>query len=430
MSDRPPAHRPPGHPPPEDPEPAAWRARDVLPLNGLDAGAPFDDLRPLERSLRGVRIVGLGEATHGTGEFFRLKHRLLEFLVTELGFSVLAMEASASAGPAVDACVRRGVGDPVAALGGLGFWIWRTHEVLSTLEWLRAHNGTRPEDGRVRFVGIDPQRCGDSLGLLEAFLLRTAPHRVAWLRTAFGTLAAAAPGSAPDPRQRLMRDAEALVELVRGLAPGAAVPLRHARILVRAADLVTRPRQHRDPERTVAAARDRFMADAVDDVLRDPAARVVLWAHNAHIAKARHDGGPAPLGRHLHARYGDAYYALALLFGQGGFRARRLRPGPWGAARPRPPVAHRIGPPPPGSLEALLAAAHPGDHLVDLRAAAEAGPDVRRRLAEGLPARSIGALVPRRIDRLTPVTVVPAEDYDGLAYVATSTCSTPLPPPA
>ncbi|WP_326579538.1 erythromycin esterase family protein [Actinacidiphila glaucinigra] len=419
-----------GDPQSHDPELTAWLARNALPLNGLDAGAPTGDLRPLGRVLRGVRVVGLGEATHGTGEFFRLKHRLLEFLVTELGFSVLAMEASASAGPAVDACVRQGAGDPVAALTGLGFWIWRTHEVLSAVEWLRVHNATRPEHGRVRFAGIDPQQCGDSLRLLDAFLRETAPDRVSWLHTALGPLATAAPGSAPDPRQRLVREAETLVDLVRGRAIGAAGPLHHARILVRAADLVTRPRQHADPERTVFAARDRHMADAVDDALSDPAARVVVWAHNAHIAKGRHDGGPAPLGRHLHARYGDAYYALALLFGRGGFRARILRPGPWRRSRPRPPAANRIGPPPPGSLEALLAAAHPGDHLVDLRAAAEAGPAVRRRLAEPRPARSIGAQVPRRMRSLAPVTVVPAEDYDGLAYVATSTCSRPLPPPA
>lgn len=414
-----------GDPRSHAPELTAWLARNTLPLKSLDAGAATGDLRPFARALRDIRVVGLGEATHGTGEFFRLKHRLLEFLVTELGFSVLAMEASASAAPAVDACVRQGVGDPAEALTGLGFWIWRTREVLSAVEWLRLHNATRPEQDRVRFVGIDPQQCGESFRLLDAFLRETAPDRVAWLHTALGPLATAAPGSAPDPRQRLVRDAETLVDLVRARAPGAAGPLHHARILVRAADLVTRPRQHADPERTVFAARDRHMADAVDDALRDPAARVVVWAHNAHIAKGRHDGGPAPLGRHLHARYGDAYYALALLFGQGAFRARRLRPGPWRPSRPRLPAANRIGPPPPGSLEALLAAAHPGDHLVDLRSAAAAGPAVRRRLAEPRPTRSIGAQVPRRMRSLAPVTVVPAEDYDGLAYVPTSTCSRP-----
>jgi erythromycin esterase len=77
-----------------------WLTRNALPLSSLSAGAPTTDLQPLKSVLGGVRIVGLGEATHGTREFFQLKHRLLEFLVTEMGFSALAMEASASAAPA------------------------------------------------------------------------------------------------------------------------------------------------------------------------------------------------------------------------------------------------------------------------------------------------------------------------------------------
>ncbi|UNO44418.1 hypothetical protein [Streptomyces sp. MST-110588] len=70
--------------------------------------------------LGNARVVGLGEATHGTREFFRLKHRLLDFLVTEMDFSVPAMEASASAGPAVDAYVRHGVGDAATVLTRAG----------------------------------------------------------------------------------------------------------------------------------------------------------------------------------------------------------------------------------------------------------------------------------------------------------------------
>ncbi|MGW0998371.1 erythromycin esterase family protein [Streptomyces sp. NPDC002523] len=137
-------------------EVTAWLARNAIPLNSLVPGVPAADLQPLKSTLDGVRIVGLGEATHGTREFFHLKHRLLEFLVTELGFSVLAMEASASAGPAVDAYVRKGTGDAAKALAELGFWTWRTHEVLAVVEWVRAYNRGRPDAGQVRFAGSAP----------------------------------------------------------------------------------------------------------------------------------------------------------------------------------------------------------------------------------------------------------------------------------
>lgn len=416
----------------------AWLSQHAVPLSGgVSAGAPTADLQPLERVLDGVRIVGLGESTHGTREFFQLKHRLLEYLVTELGFTVLAMEASASAGPAVDAYVRDGVGDPERVLTGLGFWTWRTEEVLAMIKWMRAYNDGRPDGDKVRFVGIDPQRAGDSLAVLEAFLTSVAPDRLPALHSSLGVLATAYPGSLPDPGQKLMREATKLLEFVRGYdepdTPAGAVAVRHARNLVRAADLVTRHTRHPDPERTVQAARDRYMAEAVEDVLDgDPAAKVVLWGHNGHVAKSRTPGGVRPLGGYLRERYGDAYYALGLLFGSGSFRAHRIWPGPWsgvGGLTGRVPEGNSVGAAPATTVEAHLAAATPEDHLLDLRpAVAEDAPRAVREWADATHGtRTFGALVTRWFYRrdLTPVRL--SDEYDGLGYVAVSTDSRPVP---
>ncbi|MFF1482593.1 erythromycin esterase family protein [Streptomyces sp. NPDC058301] len=408
-------------------EVTGWLAQTSLPLSCLTAGVSTADLQPLKNVLDRVRIVGLGEATHGTREFFQLKHRLLEFLVTELGFSALAMEASASAGPAVDAYVRQGVGDAAQVLAGLGFWTWRTHEVLAMIEWMRDYNRGRREDQKVRFIGVDPQQCGGSLALIDSFLRRTAPDRVTGLLSTLRVLATAYPGSRPDPQRRLVHEAEELLEFLRGLGPDAADALRHAQLLVQAADLVTRARQHADPEQTVYAARDRYMADAVGTILEDPSAKIALWAHNGHITKSRHGGAVPALGQHLHARYGDAYYALGLLFGSGSFRARRIWPGPWSRPRAGAVVTNRIGPARAGAVEVQLATANPGNHLVDLRSAADAPTAVQAWLNGRHGIRSFGAMVPRWTYRfnLSPSSL--AEEYDGLAYIAVSSDSLPLP---
>lgn len=406
-------------------EVTGWLVRNASRLNSLTAGTPTTDLQPLKSTLDSVRVVGMGEATHGTREFFQLKHRLLEFLVTELGFSVLAMEASASAAPAVDAYVRHGVGDGAEALAGLGFWTWRTHEVLAVIEWMRAYNRGRPEARKVRFAGIDPQRCGTSRTVLDALLRRVAPARADELLSPLRVLATAYPGSHPDSEQRLVHDAEALLGFVSNV-PEAADALRHARILKQAADLVTRAGQHVDAEETAFAVRDRYMADAVDELLADPSARVALWAHNGHITTSRHGGAVPTLGHHLRTRYGDAYYALGLLFGRGEFRARRMRPGPWARPRAGAVVINRIGAARAASVETQLAAANPGDHFVDLRSAADAPLAVRQWLHGRHTERVFGALVPRWTYRLNHNPVVLADAYDGLAYVAVSHSSQPL----
>ncbi|WP_323375775.1 erythromycin esterase family protein [Streptomyces alkaliterrae] len=408
----------------------AWLAANAWRLEGVRPGGPVEDLRAFGAALDGVRVVGLGEATHGTSEFFRLKHRLLEFLVVEAGFTALAMEASVAASRAVDDYVRGGDGDAAALVAGLGFWTWRTEEVLALVEWMRSHNRRVAPERHVRFVGIDAQHSGDAVERLAGFLRVVAPEEADGRRAAFDVLREARPGSRPDPAGALRAEMERLVDAVEGrraefaerVGEGAvAEAVEDVRLLVHSADLISRLFDPADTEGGVFTARERYMAEAVDALVDgSPSRRVVVWAHNGHVASGLCAGVPA-LGARLRERYGDAYYALALLLGEGSFRARR------GADVRRPVRRNRIGRPGAHTLEGLLARAVPVDHLVDLRAAGEADAEVREALRQTYAHRTFGAAVPRFLYRLNAAPVVPAEEFDGLAYVARSTCSRPLP---
>lgn len=401
-----------------------WLSEHAWPLAGVVAGAPVDDLRPLGKALDGVRVVGLGEATHGTREFFQLKHRLFEYLVTELGFSVLAMEASESAAPAVDAYVRHSIGDAASVVSGLGFWTWRTEEVVALVEWMRSYNKGRPAAEQVGFAGIDPQRCSTSVDVVRA-----AHADADWLEefdAKLGVLRDASPGSAPDPERKVVRDAEKLLGFLQGEQASAEV-LLHAEILVRAAELVARPRQHDNPAETVFAARDAFLAGAVGRLVGDdPSKRVAVWAHNGHLAASRETAELHPMGWHLRKRFGSEYYALALVFGSGFFRARRMWPGRWPGKLDGPVVSNEIERGGFNSLEGQLAAANAGDHLLDLRSAADAPTAVKRWLEEPHVFRSYGAFVSRWTYKMQFAPTHLTQEYDGLAYVATSTPSRPL----
>jgi erythromycin esterase len=104
----------------------AWLRENAVPLKTVEAGNGFDDLQPLKRVLRDVRFVGLGEATHGTREFFQFKHRMVEFLVREMGFRVFAIEASYSACQNINDYVMSKTDDGAKALDSQGFWTWNT----------------------------------------------------------------------------------------------------------------------------------------------------------------------------------------------------------------------------------------------------------------------------------------------------------------
>ena len=101
-----------GQSPPRTPEQTAWVTERALPFDTVDAGHGFDDLMPLVQLIGDARIVALGEPTHGSREVFQMKHRLVEFLATEMGFTIFSIEANMPEAYRVNNYVARGAGDP------------------------------------------------------------------------------------------------------------------------------------------------------------------------------------------------------------------------------------------------------------------------------------------------------------------------------
>jgi erythromycin esterase-like protein len=127
-----------------------------VPLGTDDPDADGRDLAAILPILQGRRVIGLGEATHGTREFFRLKDRLVRALVTNAHFRFVAFEISAAGAEGVNRYVTTGAGDPRAALMALEFWTWQTEEVLALVTWMRGWNLSHPADP-VSFVGINAE---------------------------------------------------------------------------------------------------------------------------------------------------------------------------------------------------------------------------------------------------------------------------------
>src|SRR6185295_1090873 len=131
--------------------------QNAIPVKTVEAGNGFEDLQPLKQVFKDVRYVGLGEETHGTREFFQFKHRMLEFLVKEMGFRVFAIEASYSACENINDYIMGRTDDGTKALDSQRFWTWNTEEVRSMMDWMRSYNASVPADKKIKFVGFDIQ---------------------------------------------------------------------------------------------------------------------------------------------------------------------------------------------------------------------------------------------------------------------------------
>jgi erythromycin esterase-like protein len=145
-----------------------WVGKHAVRLQTTEAGHGFADMQPLKKVIGNARIVALGEATHGSREFFQLKHRMMEFLATEMGFTIFSIEANMPEAYRLNDYVLNGNGDPAKLIKGMYFWTWNTQEVLDMVLWMREFN--KSGKGRVQFTGFDMQTPNVAADIVSDFV--------------------------------------------------------------------------------------------------------------------------------------------------------------------------------------------------------------------------------------------------------------------
>ncbi|MCP3168266.1 erythromycin esterase family protein [Myxococcus qinghaiensis] len=409
---------------PPSAEVVSWVKQSLVPLATVEAGHGFADLQPLKQVLGGARVVALGEATHGTREFFQLKHRMLEFLATEMGFTVFAIEASFGDSLALNEYVLTGKGDPAKGLAGLGFWTWDTEEVLALIRWMRAYNADPSHPRKLKFYGVDMQGTAASARALVDFFEQEDP---AFHQRLLGPMAPFL-DEKKGPEARSVETGKQLAGLVaevdarlrrlpvRKRSENArALAARHARVLGQLAEVVVAPLSSND-------LRDRAMAENARWVLEHegPEARMVLWAHNGHVGTSDR-GGSLSMGQHLREALGSRMYVFGFVFNQGSFQAVHLPSEP---NEPRRGVIpHTVPPAEIGWLDGTLARAQVSAFALDLRGLPQEG-SVSDFFVQPRYTRNYGAVFSKDIQ---PRVVRAAGAYDGLLFVDHTQAAIPTP---
>lgn len=395
------------------PAPAAvrdWLSASAIRVATADPAHDLDDLAGLERIVGKAHIVGLGEATHGTREFFQLKHRVVRYLVERMGFTVFAIEANLPECRAINDYVLRGVGDPREALNGIYFWVWNTEEVLELIEWLRAWNADPRHKRKVHFVGIDMQFAKVAAASVASYVMRVAPEEAE-------RLLAGLQGDADGPRRLAVPALVARFEQMakawtKVTGKGAYAEARQdLRVLEQEATM----------EQAVGggyAERDRAMADNLDWILaqQPKGTRVAVWAHNGHVAN---DAPVWPvMGTHLRQRHGKDYVNLGFVFGSGAFQAMDGTKGQRTTV-----IEYTLDPTPPYDVSAPFTQVGHPILIADLRAA-PAGV-VAAWFAAPHAMRDTGYLFTSEAAMTRPVTL--SGRFDAVIFVDKTTRARPLP---
>jgi erythromycin esterase-like protein len=293
-----------------------------------------------------ARIVLLGEATHGTAEFYQARAAITRHLIEHHGFTIVAVEADWPDAARIDRYVRHHQPKAAHAEAFARFptWMWRNIEVMAFVDWLRAHNEGLPAERRTSFHGLDVYSLGASIAAVLDYLDRVDPAAARDARRRYGCLTPwqdepASYGRAVLYGARDTCEDEAVAQLSELLShrldylrdDGEAFfdAAQNARI-VRAAEQYYRIMYRGSRESW--NLRDRHMFDTLQALLRHRGdGKAVVWAHNSHIGNAAATAmgweGEFNVGELCRTAYGDD----AVLIGFGTDRGTVAAASDWDA---------------------------------------------------------------------------------------------------
>jgi len=385
-----------------------------------------------------ARVVLIGEASHGTSEFYRARAAITRRLIERHGFNIVAVEADWPDAAQIDRHVRQR--QPATwvedSFKRFPAWMWRNREVADFTRWLRRHNDALPTERRVEFRGLDVYSLGASIREVLSYLDQVDPAAASAARRRYGCLSPwhEEPASyghnvmlgQPSCEQAVTEQLSALLAQrleYMGRDDGDFFDAERNARVVMAAEHYYRAMYRGSTESW--NLRDRHMFDTLRALLehRGKGARAVVWAHNSHIGNAAATsmgwGGEFNIGELCRTAFGRE----AVLIGMTTDRGEVAAADNWD----EPMQIKQVLASRPDSWERLfLQAGHPASLTVwrddNCR-------ELRQALARPRLERAIGVIYRPQTERQSHYfRAILAEQFDALLWLEQTTAVTPIGP--
>ncbi|HWJ13893.1 MAG TPA: erythromycin esterase family protein [Gemmatimonadaceae bacterium] len=396
------------------------------------------DLDPLLDRIGDARFVLLGEASHGTSEFYTWRAELSKRLITERGFNLIAVEGDWPDCYRVNRYLKgmsqagRDAESVLHAFERWPTWMWANREIVALTEWLRRHNDSAGDARKVGFYGLDVYSLWDSMRVVTEYLTRIDPALAAAARRAYhcfepygedvqeyARATALVPTSCED-------EAVAVLRAMRDRAASFKEDGREGYFDAEQNALVARnaERYYRTMVRGGPASwnvRDHHMVETLDRLMEHHGAmsKAIVWEHNTHIGDARFTdmarAGMVNVGQLVREARGEDD---TVLVGFGTHRGTVIAAEEWGAPMER----MRVPPARDDSFEHAVHDAAVGDALFLFRDAGQT-PVLERPLGH----RAIGVVYDPDHERWgNYVPTIMSRRYDAFLYIDETRAVDPL----
>ncbi len=314
---------------------AADQAEEQLRCDIVDACEPFTsietiNLDPLLERIGDARVVLIGEASHGTSEFYKLRSRISAELITKKNFKFVAIEGDWPDAARIDHYVRHFDYPPSewTAFARFPTWMWRNNDVREFVDWLRIHNTGKAPDQQVAFHGLDLYSLYSSIRAILKYLDQVDPATAEVARARYGCLTPWQADPATYGRAALTgsyRSCEKeVIHMLMALANKHREYAEHdgERFL----DAVQNARLVANAERYYRAMyygsreswnlRDGYMFETLKTLQQhhQPDNKAIVWAHNSHVGDAAATEmsarGEFNIGHLCREEFGDAVYSI------------------------------------------------------------------------------------------------------------------------
>jgi erythromycin esterase len=309
--------------------------KSIIPLSGSSPSLSTEELVVFD-NFGDIKMLGLGEATHGTAEFFEMKDRIFRYIVEKHGYRAFGFEMDFAEALLFNEFVQGGNADIEALMKEkMIFWTWRTEEVKDLLIWMREYNEGKPESERIHFFGFDCQYPTYNVPKLIELIESYDKNLAVWLSGRLFDFAISDFNSYKEAtieqRSQLGFDVNWVYDTIQTRA-NEIIEIESRKTYLLIEHLARTIVQTHDVQNASAIGdyevnyRDLYMAENAKwmETFLDTEIKTALWAHNFHVA---HNSQGMSMGSFLKKELGEEYKSLGFAFSTGGFNAFRINLG-------------------------------------------------------------------------------------------------------
>ncbi|GHA56144.1 erythromycin esterase family protein [Pontibacter akesuensis] len=408
----------------------------AIPAEAMHALESDADLDVLLHEIGDARLVLLGEASHGTSEFYTWRARISRRLVEEKGFKIIAVEGDWMDTYPLNNYIRGNSNYTSAEAALKEFdrwptWMWANKEIAELAEWLRAYNQGKAANAQVGFYGLDVYGMWESLEAVQAYLQQTDPAAAESARQvlncfspysqdeiAYARATLTSSDNCADELAKLLEDVQQRVAAEGAKQEAAFNALQNTMVVVNAENY------YRTAVRSDAASwniRDRHMTGTIERLLahHDPDAKIIVWEHNTHVGDARAttmvEEGTVNVGQLVREQYGPENVCIV---GFGTYTGTVLAAPSWGS----PVQVMKVPQAKRNSWEWILHNQEPPNKLIFLDALGQ-NSFFQRRIGH----RAIGVVYNPNAESGNYVPSVLPDRYNAFVFIDRTKALQPLP---